>query len=665
MANGFSVTIGAVDHATKTINALNKRLAAAQAPAKAFNRALTRFSDLTGLSKVSGGFREISQFTRETLTNVTRLVPPLAALTGAASIAGLGELAERFGRFGVGLTTTANRAHVTTASLQKLQDAVQLGGGDPNAVGGSLATLQDQLTNIRQGLPQGIPAKMMLNTMFYDKPGEAERVSRLSADKAFDAIQKRFTELYKKDPTNALRMVEPLLGNVDGLLPAISRSSDGFADLKKQAGDLDPPMTDKALADAEKLNRAFEATKITIKNLGLELGGDLGPALTPVVQSFADLIHDNQQEIGEGARHFADWLKTVQWKRIGDDIKGIGGDADAVATAMGGWKTAGEVALAYFALTWVPGMRSSILGVLKLLSLIPGFRAATASIAYVAGLREMLKAQIAADPSIKPEDRDRRLAEITAGQAGAQLPEDTAGRVRMPGEPDPTYGALPQVGHWLKSHFNSLGGVKHEPTPLPPAIEQEIADQARKRGLDPKWMIALARKEHGVNPDGSMNTSPTKAYGVMQLEPRTAEGLHVDPKDVHQNIAGGLDYFLEQLKKTGGNSSGDYQAASAAYNAGPSGRGVAHYRFTGDGTGLPYETQDYVSEIHKLVDSGKIVVPPPASVPAAPAAAGPAGNAVLKVELGPGLKGRVQQHGDNFKVQPLATASPMMLPNGY
>lgn len=119
----------------------------------------------------------------------------------------------------------------------------------------------------------------------------------------------------------------------------------------------------------------------------------------------------------------------------------------------------------------------------------------------------------------------------------------------------------------------------------PKEFESIINSCAVEYGVDKSLVKAVIHAESGYNPSA---VSPKGAQGLMQLMPKTAQGLKVtnsfDPQD---NIRGGVRYlrFLLDTFK------GDEALALAAYNAGLS--KVSRY-----GGIPPYqETQNYVSKV--------------------------------------------------------------------
>lgn len=110
-------------------------------------------------------------------------------------------------------------------------------------------------------------------------------------------------------------------------------------------------------------------------------------------------------------------------------------------------------------------------------------------------------------------------------------------------------------------------------------------------GVDVNLLKCVAYAESNFNPD---STSHAGAMGVMQLMPKTAEGLGVtDAYDPEQNIMGGAKYLSIQLERF----DGDVELALAAYNAGPG--NVKKYG------GIPpfEETQNYVKKIMNIYNS--------------------------------------------------------------
>lgn len=123
------------------------------------------------------------------------------------------------------------------------------------------------------------------------------------------------------------------------------------------------------------------------------------------------------------------------------------------------------------------------------------------------------------------------------------------------------------------------------------SIPDLLIAAARRYGVDPRLAVEVAIKESGLNP----NTPPSSAgaIGIMQLMPKTARELGVDPYDLKDNIKGGVLYLKRQLRRFG-----RVDHALAAYNWGPDRTAAAVARWGPawlDHT--PAETQDYVRTI--------------------------------------------------------------------
>lgn len=115
---------------------------------------------------------------------------------------------------------------------------------------------------------------------------------------------------------------------------------------------------------------------------------------------------------------------------------------------------------------------------------------------------------------------------------------------------------------------------------------REIEITAKKHDIDPAIIAAIIEQESGGNPNAGSNAG---AQGLMQLMPKTAKGLGVDPWNPLQNIEGGTTYFLYQYKRFG-----NMEQALAAYNAGPGNVINGNYLYIG-------ETQRYIRNVPVLV----------------------------------------------------------------
>jgi hypothetical protein len=118
--------------------------------------------------------------------------------------------------------------------------------------------------------------------------------------------------------------------------------------------------------------------------------------------------------------------------------------------------------------------------------------------------------------------------------------------------------------------------------------EDAVVKEAQRLGVDPQLALHVLYKETGNLKNPETARSRAGAIGVMQLMPKTAKGLGVDPMNPEENIRGGITYLKQMMDQFN-----DPTLALAAYNAGPgrvnqiirSGRGIE---------ALPRETQNYI-----------------------------------------------------------------------
>ncbi|MCI0402666.1 MAG: lytic transglycosylase domain-containing protein [Acidobacteria bacterium] len=121
-------------------------------------------------------------------------------------------------------------------------------------------------------------------------------------------------------------------------------------------------------------------------------------------------------------------------------------------------------------------------------------------------------------------------------------------------------------------------------------IPQLIIAAAQRHGVDPRLAVEVAVQESRLDQNA---VSAAGAIGVFQLMPATAAALGVDPRNLEQNIEGGVRYLKQQLTRFG-----DVAQALGAYNWGPE-RVEAAVRSAGADwlSRAPTETRNYVQAI--------------------------------------------------------------------
>ncbi|HXS94172.1 MAG TPA: transglycosylase SLT domain-containing protein [Candidatus Limnocylindrales bacterium] len=164
--------------------------------------------------------------------------------------------------------------------------------------------------------------------------------------------------------------------------------------------------------------------------------------------------------------------------------------------------------------------------------------------------------------------------------------------------PLPAPVAVPVPDHAAQVHSVAPHVARRAPTLTD--IQRLIESSALTWSVDPALALAVAKAESGFDQNA---VSPKGAIGIMQLMPKTASSLGVDPLNVLQNIDGGVRNLAELLKQY----HGSIYAAIEAYNAGTKRVDNAH----GDLSKLPPETQQYVPRVLQLMHEFEQLLAPP------------------------------------------------------
>ena len=194
-----------------------------------------------------------------------------------------------------------------------------------------------------------------------------------------------------------------------------------------------------------------------------------------------------------------------------------------------------------------------------------------------------------ADGGLSDDEDDDKLEMSMARHAASKMDNIISGIKNVPAKLSEFFDTIPKSFETKRTEIANMvmpksGNHKYE---------EAVIAEAKKQGVDPQLALHVLYKETGGHKNPDTARSHAGAIGPMQLMPKTAKSLGVDPTDPMQNIHGGIKY-LAQLGPMFGN---DPRLTAAAYNAGPG--NVRKYG------GVPNfkETQNYV---RGLADGGYI-----------------------------------------------------------
>jgi len=439
MANDLVFRITAVDAATKVAKNIESSFAKITGPISKVTKRLASAGKVgtKAFAKLDASMNAVAQSARTVSDRVASIIPGMTALTGLASVAGVGALAERWGNFGFTLARTSRQLGMSAQSLQAWHYAAQRAGVTAEQFDQSMVSSQN---TIREAAFGANPQAMMLMSRL------GVQISR-GKDGQID-YQKTQQDLLAalgkvKNPAGQRTAADAL--GLGALLPMVQRGT--YNSDRQQAIANGYAPSDDAIQRAAGFRDRLNDLKSSAEALANTIGDKLVPVLTPMVEKISNWLSENRVDIAtrfaDAVGKFTAWINSVDWAGWYERV-------NKIADAFGGW---GNVLRDIVALK-IAGVFLGWSG--ALVGLIANLKVATTSMAALRGA----------------------AAVGAAGEAGAAA----AGTIGLV----PALGATALAAGVVAAPFAIAGSAVYaKMTQTEEGIKQRIADrEARIKELD-------------------------------------------------------------------------------------------------------------------------------------------------------------------------------------
>ncbi|MBS1014492.1 phage tail tip lysozyme [Acetobacter persici] len=374
------ITISArAQQAISVINNFNNKMASIQAPVLRATRAMRRFSDLTGLTRVRNAMAALGRGTLNAFRSVSRIVPVLGSITGATTLAGIYKLSTAWADFGSKMRTSAHSMGMPVSRLMALQNAARLSGGSADAMAGALG----QISRLKWEAPNGWAPEASAQLQAFGI--STKELTSSAPDKIFGRIADKIRGI--KDPAAQAIAAVKIFGDAgEGLLPIFQQSAAAFQkniELARRYG----VFNEKGAAAAARLQEAQTELTLAVEGFGYSVAEALEPALTNILHPMAELIAANgkwiAQDIAGYVRQIVKWLKDGGWDQIKKGVLGVMHSISDVVDYLGGWKKAAQDAAIGMGVLW----GASVLGKIALFTAaLSGIAGALTAISVAGGI---------------------------------------------------------------------------------------------------------------------------------------------------------------------------------------------------------------------------------------------------------------------------------------
>jgi len=302
---GYSVTFSVIDLASRQIESITKKIQQMRAPLERQARSVQQFADASGLKKMAEGFGEVGDRGAEAFESISRLVPAIGAITGAASIAGMAEFVRTWAVWGVELQRNADRIGATSQELQTFQNAALEAGGSVEDMTGGLKELTDTAAGAFTGRnTDAIAWFNRAGIAIRDANGHLRTTTQLLPEvlRYLDGIKNPSDRM-----TAALGLGGQKLYELDEDFRRSGQSIDRWMGKARQL----PTLTNEQIEAEQRWKEANGQLEASFGSLAAQIGALAAEGMTPLLDSFNTFLTTHQPQIIGGLKDLQNQISTM------------------------------------------------------------------------------------------------------------------------------------------------------------------------------------------------------------------------------------------------------------------------------------------------------------------------------------------------------------------
>ncbi len=289
----LDIAITGKDQTGPAFDSVGKRLTRVGAQAEKTGQAVARVAKENPFQRVEKGFTSLASTAGDAYRSIDRIAPAMGAITGAASIAGMTLLVQRWSQLGQQAQQTGQRLGLPTDRLTALRGAARLAGASAEDLDGGLANLDERLRGaVFRGDAGAIQTFNQLGVGFRNI---ATGGARNAAD-ALGDVAEGIKKLYDSGEAGrgaALRAAQNL--GLEALFPMLLKGKQGIADLQAKVAGLGGVIPPEAARRADALASSYSSLEIAIEGVANRTADRLAPAATSAMNTTAEWIGKNKE----------------------------------------------------------------------------------------------------------------------------------------------------------------------------------------------------------------------------------------------------------------------------------------------------------------------------------------------------------------------------------